>query len=105
MWQDAKKDIPRIIRKRRISIMQKASVFVRNQGFSVLIFYHYDTPCTITNRIAMLKYAGFYNAEKVFRIKILLYWLPVKAVSLSKYVKIALPAIPSNFSNYHLHIA
>jgi len=30
-------------------------------------FYHYDTPCTITNQIAMLKSAGFSNVEKVFR--------------------------------------
>jgi len=32
-------------------------------------FYHYDTPCTIANQIAMLYRAGFLNVEKVFRIE------------------------------------
>jgi tRNA (cmo5U34)-methyltransferase len=28
-------------------------------------YYHYDTPCTVENQIAMLKTAGFTNVEKV----------------------------------------
>ena len=32
-------------------------------------FYHYDTPCTISNQIAMLKSAGFTRVENVFRIE------------------------------------
>ncbi|BCN32696.1 class I SAM-dependent methyltransferase [Anaeromicropila herbilytica] len=32
-------------------------------------FYHYDTPCTIDNQIAMLRNAGFQKVEKVFRIE------------------------------------
>lgn len=31
-------------------------------------FYHYDTPCTVTNQIAMLKKGGFERVEMVFRI-------------------------------------
>jgi len=31
-------------------------------------FYHYDTPCTVTNQIAMLKKSGFKRVEMVFRI-------------------------------------
>jgi len=31
-------------------------------------FYHYDTPCTVTNQIAMLKKGGFKRVEMVFRI-------------------------------------
>lgn len=30
--------------------------------------YHYDTPCTVTNQIAMLKKGGFKRVEMVFRI-------------------------------------
>lgn len=30
-------------------------------------FYHYDTPCTISNQLSMLTMAGFSKAEKVFR--------------------------------------
>ncbi|MGB8455305.1 MAG: hypothetical protein WCD89_23605 [Anaerocolumna sp.] len=37
-------------------------------GIPNTAFYHYDTPCTITNQIAMLTYAGFLDIEKVFRI-------------------------------------
>lgn len=32
-------------------------------------FYHFDTPCTIDNQIAMLKKAGFTSAEKVWRME------------------------------------
>lgn len=32
-------------------------------------FFHYDTPCTIANQIAMLKAAGFSTVEQVFRIE------------------------------------
>ena len=32
-------------------------------------FYHYDTPCTISNQIALLRDAGFRHVEKVFRIE------------------------------------
>ncbi len=32
-------------------------------------FYHYDTPCTISNQIAILKKAGFSSAEMIFRIE------------------------------------
>lgn len=32
-------------------------------------FYHYDTPCTIENQIAMLTEAGFHKVERVFRIE------------------------------------
>lgn len=32
-------------------------------------FYHFDTPCTIDNQIAMLKKAGFSSAEKVWRVE------------------------------------
>jgi len=38
-------------------------------GISSTEFYHYDTPCTITNQIAMLKNAGFLDVEKVFRVE------------------------------------
>lgn len=30
-------------------------------------FYHYDTPCTVSNQIKMLLTAGFLSAENVFR--------------------------------------
>jgi len=30
--------------------------------------YHYDTPCTIDNQIALLKQAGFSNVEMVWRM-------------------------------------
>lgn len=32
-------------------------------------FYHFDTPCTIDNQIAMLKKAGFSSAEMVWRME------------------------------------
>lgn len=32
-------------------------------------FFHYDTPCTIENQIAMLKAAGFSRVEQVFRLE------------------------------------
>lgn len=38
-------------------------------GISDTEFYHYDTPCTITNQIDLLKNAGFADVEKVFRIE------------------------------------
>jgi phospholipid N-methyltransferase len=31
-------------------------------------FYHYDTPCTVDNQIAMLRKAGFQNADMVWRM-------------------------------------
>lgn len=39
----------------------------REMGLSDDEFYHYDTPCTITNQITMLKAAGFSNVKQVFR--------------------------------------
>ncbi len=39
----------------------------REMGLSDDEFYHYDTPCTITNQITMLKTAGFSNVKQVFR--------------------------------------
>ena len=32
-------------------------------------FYHYDTPCTIENQIAILQKAGFKQVEKVYRVE------------------------------------
>lgn len=32
-------------------------------------FYHFDTPCTVTNQITMLKKAGFERVELVLRIE------------------------------------
>ena len=32
-------------------------------------YYHFDTPCTIDNQIAMLKKAGFSMAEMVWRVE------------------------------------
>lgn len=32
-------------------------------------FFHYDTPCTIENQIAMLECAGFCSVEMVFRVE------------------------------------
>jgi len=32
-------------------------------------FYHYDTPCTVENQIAMLKKAGFSHVEQIFRLE------------------------------------
>jgi len=32
-------------------------------------FYHFDTPCTVDNQIAMLKQAGFSSADPVFRME------------------------------------
>ena len=31
-------------------------------------FYHYDTPCTVSNQIAMLRQGGFIRVESVFRM-------------------------------------
>ena len=32
-------------------------------------FYHYDTPCTVDNQKRILKDAGFYKVEQVFRME------------------------------------
>lgn len=32
-------------------------------------FYHFDTPCTIDNQIAMLKKAAFLSVEMVWRME------------------------------------
>ena len=32
-------------------------------------FYHYDTPCTIENQLALFRAAGFVRAEQVFRME------------------------------------
>ena len=32
-------------------------------------FYHYDTPCTVDNQIALLENAGFTSVEQVFRME------------------------------------
>ena len=39
----------------------------KEQGIAEGEFYHYDTPCTIENQIAMLRNAGFKAVEMVFR--------------------------------------
>ncbi|MBQ7295443.1 MAG: class I SAM-dependent methyltransferase [Clostridia bacterium] len=39
----------------------------KEQGIGDGEFYHYDTPCTVDNQIALLKKAGFEIVEKVFR--------------------------------------
>lgn len=39
----------------------------KEQGIAEDEFYHYDTPCTVDNQIAMLRQAGFTSAEMVFR--------------------------------------
>lgn len=39
------------------------------QGIGENEFFHYDTPCTVENQIAMLKKAGFESVEKVMRIE------------------------------------
>lgn len=33
------------------------------------VFYHYDTPCTISNQISMLKSAGFIDVTNIFRVE------------------------------------
>lgn len=39
----------------------------KEQGLSDDEFYHYDTPCTVDNQLAMLKKAGFTDVKMVFR--------------------------------------
>lgn len=42
---------------------------LRNQqGINNSDFYHYDTPCTVSNQIFLLKKAGFASVEQVFRV-------------------------------------
>jgi ubiquinone/menaquinone biosynthesis C-methylase UbiE len=41
----------------------------KEMGLSENEFYHYDTPCTLSNQIFMLKNAGFCNVEMVFRVE------------------------------------
>lgn len=41
----------------------------KEQGIGENEFFHYDTPCTVENQIAMLKKAGFESVEKVMRIE------------------------------------
>lgn len=41
----------------------------KEQGIGENEFFHYDTPCTVGNQIAMLKKAGFESVEKVMRIE------------------------------------
>lgn len=41
----------------------------KEQNIPLDEFFHYDTPCTIDNQIAMLKKAGFAKIEKVFRME------------------------------------
>lgn len=38
-------------------------------GLSDTEFYHYDTPCTISNQISILKSAGFQQVSMVFRME------------------------------------
>lgn len=40
----------------------------REAGIPAERYCHYDTPCTDTNQIRMLREAGFASAEKIFRI-------------------------------------
>ena len=42
----------------------------REQGIPEGEFYHFDTPCTVNNQVAMLKEAGFKKVEFVFRFGI-----------------------------------
>lgn len=39
------------------------------QSLSDDAFYHYDTPCTITNQIKLLSQAGYKNIRQIFRIE------------------------------------
>ena len=39
----------------------------KEQGIGEDEFYHYDTPCTINNQIALLKRAGFKDVKMTFR--------------------------------------
>ncbi len=41
----------------------------KEQGIGEDEFYHYDTPCTIENQIALLKKGGFTAVSKVFRME------------------------------------
>lgn len=41
----------------------------KEMGIADHEFYHYDTPCTISNQIDMLKKAGFREVNMVFRIE------------------------------------
>ena len=41
----------------------------KEQGITDDEFYHYDTPCSVDNQIALLKQAGFNSVEQVFRIE------------------------------------
>ena len=41
----------------------------KEQGIGEDEFFHYDTPCTIENQIALLKTSGFSEVEKVMRIE------------------------------------
>lgn len=41
----------------------------KEQGITGDEFYHYDTPCSVDNQIALLKRAGFTSVEQVFRIE------------------------------------
>jgi SAM-dependent methyltransferase len=41
----------------------------KEMGLSDNEFYHYDTPCTITNQISMLQSAGFSKVEMVYRVE------------------------------------
>lgn len=41
----------------------------KEQGIVGDEFYHYDTPCTVDNQIALLKEAGFTRVEQVFRME------------------------------------
>ena len=38
-------------------------------NLSSLEFYHFDTPCTVDNQIAMFKQAGFSSVETAFRME------------------------------------
>lgn len=38
----------------------------KEQGITGDEFYHYDTPCSVDNQIALLKRAGFSSVEQVF---------------------------------------
>ena len=39
----------------------------KEQGLSDGEFYHYDTPCTVDNQLALLKKAGFTDVKMTFR--------------------------------------
>lgn len=42
---------------------------LKENGISGEDYYHYDTPCTVSNQISLMKKAGFKKVTQVFRIE------------------------------------